>query len=606
MRREWNHDPSLDWHLGESAAERAGWMRFLADLGAVYRERSGVVAGRPGPRRVPLARRRRPRPLGLCLPAPRRRRGDRWCCSTSRRCRAPTIGRARRWPAGIACCFRATTRKYGGSGFGLVERARDRARSSGSTSPLSFRVGLPPLGAVLLTHQTAVTLRPRCRPAGRRQHEASASGRRSRGHGRGCGSRAAERRRHLPARPAGPTACTSGILQDVARGQRLQLSSRRRARPTGSGEPLAAARRPRPDAGSSIPAPSAGPMPAGAGSRWRTSSSTSCTSEPSARGGTFDGVHRAAAGASRPGRDRDRAHAGRGIPRQPQLGLRRGLALCARRAPTAGRTGCGAWWTRPIGSASPYSSTWCTTISGRRGTTSASSAPTSRTGTAPPGARASTSTARTATRSAAMSWTTRCTGSTEYHLDGLRLDAVDRIVDRSPVHIVEELGAAVHAQGEALGRRTARHRRDRRQRSPVGDARARWAATDWTRIGRTTSTTRCTSRSPARGRATTPTSAAWRRSPKCSRGATSTTAATRATDGGGTGGPRRTCPPTGSSSRSRITTRSATAPRGERLGDAALGRRRCGWPRLCCCSRPTCRCSSWARSTARPIRSSTS
>ena len=42
---------------------------------------------------------------------------------------------------------------------------------------------------------------------------------------------------------------------------------------------------------------------------------------------------------------------------------------------------------------------------------------------------------------------------TEYHLDGLRLDAVDRIVDLSPVHIAEELGAAVHAQGEALGSR---------------------------------------------------------------------------------------------------------------------------------------------------------
>jgi maltooligosyltrehalose trehalohydrolase len=42
----------------------------------------------------------------------------------------------------------------------------------------------------------------------------------------------------------------------------------------------------------------------------------------------------------------------------------------------------------------------------------------------------------------------------EYHLDGLRLDAVDRIVDLSPIHIAEELGAAVHAQGEAAGRRT--------------------------------------------------------------------------------------------------------------------------------------------------------
>jgi maltooligosyltrehalose trehalohydrolase len=42
---------------------------------------------------------------------------------------------------------------------------------------------------------------------------------------------------------------------------------------------------------------------------------------------------------------------------------------------------------------------------------------------------------------------------TEYHLDGLRLDAADRIVDLSPVHLAEEIGEAVHAQGGALGRR---------------------------------------------------------------------------------------------------------------------------------------------------------
>jgi maltooligosyltrehalose trehalohydrolase len=43
---------------------------------------------------------------------------------------------------------------------------------------------------------------------------------------------------------------------------------------------------------------------------------------------------------------------------------------------------------------------------------------------------------------------------TEYHLDGLRLDAADRIVDLSPVHLAEEIGEAVHREGEALGRRT--------------------------------------------------------------------------------------------------------------------------------------------------------
>ena len=43
---------------------------------------------------------------------------------------------------------------------------------------------------------------------------------------------------------------------------------------------------------------------------------------------------------------------------------------------------------------------------------------------------------------------------TEYHCDGLRLDAADRIVDQSPIHIAEEIGEAVHRAGEALGRRT--------------------------------------------------------------------------------------------------------------------------------------------------------
>ena len=35
--REWNHDASLDWHLGEQPSRR-GLARFLTTLGAVYRE----------------------------------------------------------------------------------------------------------------------------------------------------------------------------------------------------------------------------------------------------------------------------------------------------------------------------------------------------------------------------------------------------------------------------------------------------------------------------------------------------------------------------------------------------------------------------------------
>jgi maltooligosyltrehalose trehalohydrolase len=42
----------------------------------------------------------------------------------------------------------------------------------------------------------------------------------------------------------------------------------------------------------------------------------------------------------------------------------------------------------------------------------------------------------------------------EYHVDGLRLDAADRIVDHSAIHILEEIGEAVHARGRELGRET--------------------------------------------------------------------------------------------------------------------------------------------------------
>jgi maltooligosyltrehalose trehalohydrolase len=42
---------------------------------------------------------------------------------------------------------------------------------------------------------------------------------------------------------------------------------------------------------------------------------------------------------------------------------------------------------------------------------------------------------------------------TEYHLDGLRLDATEFIRDDSARHILEEMAAAVHAQAAALGRR---------------------------------------------------------------------------------------------------------------------------------------------------------
>ncbi|MBA3318660.1 MAG: 1,4-alpha-glucan branching protein GlgB, partial [Gemmatimonadales bacterium] len=47
-RREWNHDSSLDWHL-EREPLHSGLLRFLADLGAVYRSRSELWHPDPDP-----------------------------------------------------------------------------------------------------------------------------------------------------------------------------------------------------------------------------------------------------------------------------------------------------------------------------------------------------------------------------------------------------------------------------------------------------------------------------------------------------------------------------------------------------------------------------
>ncbi|HEY0994982.1 MAG TPA: malto-oligosyltrehalose trehalohydrolase, partial [Gemmatimonadaceae bacterium] len=41
----------------------------------------------------------------------------------------------------------------------------------------------------------------------------------------------------------------------------------------------------------------------------------------------------------------------------------------------------------------------------------------------------------------------------DYHVDGLRLDAVHGIFDHGAVHLLEEIAAAVHAEGDAAGRR---------------------------------------------------------------------------------------------------------------------------------------------------------
>ncbi len=149
VRREWDHDSSVDWHL-ESEPLHAGLERFLEDLGAVYRGRSELwrtdpdLAGfrwldaddrdhsiysyirRDGDRIVVVL-------LNL-TPVPRH----------DHLSGAPNAGR-------YTMLLSSDDPKYGGGGFGLVPEVIADA-TAWQNQPASFRIGLPPLGAVLLAY----------------------------------------------------------------------------------------------------------------------------------------------------------------------------------------------------------------------------------------------------------------------------------------------------------------------------------------------------------------------------------------------------------------------------------------------------------------------
>jgi maltooligosyltrehalose trehalohydrolase len=61
----------------------------------------------------------------------------------------------------------------------------------------------------------------------------------------------------------------------------------------------------------------------------------------------------------------------------------------------------------------------------------------------------------------------------EYHLDGLRLDAVHAIVDQSPVHVLAEIGAAVAREARRAGRPVAVIAESNRNRRELVVSRAR-------------------------------------------------------------------------------------------------------------------------------------
>jgi 1,4-alpha-glucan branching enzyme len=147
--REWNHDGSLDWHL-EQEGLHGGLVRFLADLGGVYRSRSELWRTDPDPpgfswldaddrdRSVYSYFRRDEDQILLVYlnltPVPRH----------DYRSGAPRAGR-------YSLLLSSDDPKYGGAGFGLVPETRAEP-VAWQNQPASFRIGLPPLGAVLLAY----------------------------------------------------------------------------------------------------------------------------------------------------------------------------------------------------------------------------------------------------------------------------------------------------------------------------------------------------------------------------------------------------------------------------------------------------------------------
>jgi 1,4-alpha-glucan branching enzyme len=148
--REWNHDTSLDWHL-EARPLNGGLMRFLGDLGTVYRERSELWRRDPdleGFRWLDADDR------DQSVYAYLRRDGDQVTIVLLNLTPVPRPGyrAGAPLPGRYALVLSSDDQKYGGGGYG-VERELETESAGWQHQPASLRVSLPPLGAVLLAHQ---------------------------------------------------------------------------------------------------------------------------------------------------------------------------------------------------------------------------------------------------------------------------------------------------------------------------------------------------------------------------------------------------------------------------------------------------------------------
>lgn len=148
--REWNHDSSLDWHLAREPLN-AGLLRFLADLGRLYRERSELWREDPDFSGFQwldaddrdhsvygYLRRDGGRSLIVLLnltPVPR----------PGYRAGAPQDGR---W----SLLLSSDAPQYGGSGYGVAPEVSAES-TPWQHQAASLLIDLPPLGAVVFAHE---------------------------------------------------------------------------------------------------------------------------------------------------------------------------------------------------------------------------------------------------------------------------------------------------------------------------------------------------------------------------------------------------------------------------------------------------------------------
>jgi 1,4-alpha-glucan branching enzyme len=145
-RREWNHDTSLDWHMSQHSLN-AGLLRFLADLGGLYRERPELWRADSDPAGFTWLD---PDDRQHSIFSYIRRDGERHLIVLLNLTPIPREGYRAGAPAGGAydVILSSDDLKYGGTGYGPARFSSEPVAWQGQ--PRSLVLTLPPLGALVL------------------------------------------------------------------------------------------------------------------------------------------------------------------------------------------------------------------------------------------------------------------------------------------------------------------------------------------------------------------------------------------------------------------------------------------------------------------------